>query len=156
MMGHLGMKDWQQVGLIVPFFIIGTTILLIKSKELNALTMGDNSALQLGVNVKKEKFLILLAVGLLTGSSVAVSGMIGFVGLIIPHFIRLLVGSNHKHVLPISILIGSSYLTFADIIARTIIDPKELPIGVITAIIGAPVFTWLLIRQRSKGGHRNA
>lgn len=92
--------------------------------------------------------MILIGASLLTGASVAVSGSIGFVGLVIPHLVRLLVGPNHRHVLPLSFIIGGTFLMFADLLARIVIAPRELPIGVITAIIGAPVFAFLLIREK--------
>jgi iron complex transport system permease protein len=100
------------------------------------------------VDVKRGKIFILVGASLLTGAAVAVSGSIGFVGLVIPHLIRLITGPNHRHVLPLSMLVGGGFLVLADLGARTIIAPKELPIGVITALIGAPVFAALLVRER--------
>lgn len=148
LMGNVGMRGWSHVKLIVPFFIIGAFLLLMRSRELNAFALGEESAEHLGVNVQKGKVSVLVGASLLTGAAVAVSGSIGFVGLVIPHFIRLLVGPNHKHVLPLSMLAGGGYLIIADLVARTIIAPRELPIGVITALIGAPVFAILMIRER--------
>ncbi|MEY4480703.1 MAG: hypothetical protein RLZZ267_1381 [Bacillota bacterium] len=149
MMGNLGMKTWVHVWLMLPFFVVGSLILLLKTKELNALSLGENAASHIGVNVKKEKILLLLAATLLTGSAVSISGAIGFVGLVIPHLVRIVIGANHKNLLPLSMLIGGAFLAFADSIARTVIEPRELPIGVITALIGAPVFSWLLVRHRT-------
>jgi iron complex transport system permease protein len=148
LMGSIGMRGWSHVKLIIPFFIIGAILLLSRSRDLNALALGEESAEHLGVNVHRGKLVILVGASLLTGASVAVSGSIGFVGLVIPHFMRLIVGPNHKHVLPLSMLTGGGFLILADLISRTIIAPKELPIGVITALIGAPVFAILLIRER--------
>ncbi|MFD2444916.1 FecCD family ABC transporter permease [Bacillus sp. CGMCC 1.16607] len=148
LMGSIGMRGWSHVKLIIPFFIVGALMLLSRSRDLNALALGEESAEHLGVNVHRGKLFILIGASLLTGASVAVSGSIGFVGLVIPHFIRLLVGPNHKHVLPLSMLTGGGFLILADLISRTIIAPKELPIGVITALIGAPIFAVLLIRER--------
>ncbi|MEX2416733.1 MAG: iron ABC transporter permease [Paenibacillaceae bacterium] len=151
MMGSVGMRGWSHLELFMPFFLIGAAIVLMHHRELNALAVGEESAQHLGVDVKKRKIWILIGASLLTGSSVAVSGSIGFVGLVIPHLVRLLTGPNHRHVLPLSMLMGGAYLVLADLIARTIIAPKELPIGVITALIGAPVFAVLLMRRFRRG-----
>ncbi|XQY93722.1 FecCD family ABC transporter permease [Metabacillus sp. HB246100] len=148
LMGNIGMRGWSHVKLLVPFFIIGSLMLMIRSKELNAFALGEEAAEHLGVNVQKGKVLIIIGASLLTGAAVSVSGSIGFVGLVIPHFTRLLVGPNHRHVLPLSLFIGGGYLILADLLARTLLAPSELPIGVITALIGAPIFALLLIRER--------
>lgn len=150
LMGNIGMRGWDHLQLFTPFFVIGTLILLFHHRELNALALGEEAAQHIGVDVARKKKWILLGASLLTGSAVAVSGSIGFVGLVIPHLIRLLTGPNHRHVLPLSLLFGGAYLVLADMLARTIISPEELPIGVITALIGAPLFATLLMRQRSK------
>jgi iron complex transport system permease protein len=152
LMGNIGMRGWTHVKLIFPFLIIGSLLLLLRYRELNALALGESSAQNIGVNVKKSKVWILTGASLLTGASVAVSGTVGFVGLVIPHLVRLLVGPNHRHVLPLSMLIGSSYLVVADLLARTLIAPSELPIGVITALIGTPIFALLLIREKARKG----
>jgi iron complex transport system permease protein len=146
--GSVGMRGWNHVQLIVPFMILGTLILFIHFRELNALALGEEAADHIGVDVKRGKIFILVGASLLTGAAVAVSGSIGFVGLVIPHLIRLITGPNHRHVLPLSMLVGGGFLVLADLGARTIIAPKELPIGVITALIGAPVFAALLVRER--------
>ncbi|MGM0836398.1 MAG: FecCD family ABC transporter permease [Bacillota bacterium] len=146
--GSVGMRGWSHVQLIVPFMILGTLILFIHYRELNAMALGEEAADHIGVDVKRGKIFILVGASLLTGAAVAVSGSIGFVGLVIPHLIRLMTGPNHRHVLPLSMLVGGGFLVLADLGARTIIAPKELPIGVITALIGAPVFAALLVRER--------
>jgi len=151
LMGSVGMRGWSHLQLFIPFFLIGAAILLLHHRELNALAMGEESAQHLGLDVKKRKIWILVGASLLTGASVAVSGSIGFVGLVIPHLVRLITGPNHRHVLPLSMLTGGAYLVLADLIARTIIAPKELPIGVITALVGAPVFAILLMRRFGRG-----
>ncbi len=148
LMGNIGMRGWNHVVLALPFILIGIVILLLQSRELNALSLGEKSAHHLGVNVRRRKYWILVGASLLTGASVAVSGTIGFVGLVIPHLVRYLTGPNHRHVLPVSMMIGGGYLVLADLLSRTIIAPKELPIGVITALIGAPVFAILLVREK--------
>jgi len=124
-------------------------ILIANSKELNAMSFGEERAQHLGVNVQRRKLTILIAGSILTGAAVAVSGTIGFVGLVIPHLTRILWGPDHTHLLPLSILTGSGFLILADLVSRTIISPVELPIGVITALIGAPVFGLILLKRRS-------
>lgn len=146
--GSVAMRGWSYLQLIIPFMLVGSFMLITHYRELNALALGEDAAEHIGVNVKRGKTFILIGASLLTGASVAVSGTIGFVGLVIPHLVRLVTGPNHRHVLPISMLTGGAFLILADVLARTIIAPKELPIGVITALIGAPLFAVLLIRNR--------
>lgn len=148
LLGSVSMRGWEYIKIILPFFVIGSGILLFNVKELNAMAFGEERAHHLGVNVQRRKLSILTAGSILTGSAVAVSGTIGFVGLVIPHLSRLLWGPDHKHLLPLSILTGSGFLILADLISRTIISPTELPIGVITALIGAPVFAIILMQKK--------
>nr|WP_263327533.1 iron ABC transporter permease [Neobacillus sp. Marseille-Q6967] len=148
LLGSVSMRGWEYIKIIVPFFILGSAILIFNTKELNAMSFGEERAHHLGVNVQKRKLVILSAGSVLTGAAVAVSGTIGFVGLVIPHLSRLLWGPDHKHLLPLSIITGSGFLILADLISRTIISPTELPIGVITAIIGAPVFAIILLQRK--------
>lgn len=150
--GSVGMRGWHYVLLFLPFLVVGIVLLLIHHRDLNALALGEHSAAHVGVEVRRSKLLILIGASLLTGSAVAVSGTIGFVGLVIPHVVRLLAGPDHKHVLPLSILIGGSFLALTDLLARTLIAPQELPVGVITALVGAPVFAFLLLRERAGKG----
>ncbi|WP_100398496.1 FecCD family ABC transporter permease [Bacillus sp. FJAT-44742] len=150
LMGSVSMRGWSHVFLMLPFFIAGAVILFANSRELNAMVFGEETAKTLGVNTEARKISILLGASLLTGSAVAVSGTIGFVGLVIPHLVRLLFGADHRHHLPLSLLIGGAFLVLTDMAARTLIAPTELPIGVLTAIIGAPVFGLLLLRERKK------
>ncbi len=148
LMGSVAMRGWEYTYLLLPFVVVGAIILLFNASELNALGFGEERARTLGVNVKRRKLWILSAASMLTGASVAVSGTIGFVGLVIPHMTRALFGHDHRHLLPLSIIIGAAFLILADLVARTIIAPTELPIGVVTAIIGAPTFAYILYRQR--------
>ncbi|WP_462409697.1 FecCD family ABC transporter permease [Neobacillus sp. Marseille-QA0830] len=148
LLGSVSMRGWEYVKLILPFFIIGAGILFLNSKELNAMSFGEERAHHLGVNVQKRKLIILTAGSILTGAAVAVSGTIGFVGLVIPHLVRLVWGPDHRHLLPLSILIGGAFLIMADLVSRTIISPTELPIGVITALLGAPAFALILIQRK--------
>ncbi|NSL50480.1 FecCD family ABC transporter permease [Calidifontibacillus erzurumensis] len=150
LMGSVSMRGWVYVYMILPFTIAGVIILLLNCKELNALSFGEETAQQLGVDVAKRKIMILIGASLLTGSAVAVSGTIGFVGLVIPHITRMIWGPDHYKLLPISMINGGAFLILADLVARTIIAPQELPIGVITAIIGAPVFAFIFFRNSRK------
>lgn len=150
LLGSVSMRGWSYVGIILPFFILGSLILLMNTKELNAMSLGEERAQHLGVDVGKRKMLILIAGSILTGAAVAVSGTIGFVGLVIPHLTRKLWGSDHVHLLPLSMIIGASFLILTDLLSRTIISPQVLPVGVITALVGAPVFAIILIKQRRR------
>lgn len=151
LLGSVSMRGWKYILILIPFFLIGSLLLIIQANELNVMSFGEEQAQHIGVAVQRKKMLIMIAGSILTGAAVAVSGTIGFVGLVIPHFVRLLIGPNHRHVLPASILVGASFLILADLVARTVISPAELPIGVITALIGAPIFGLILMRQRLKG-----
>jgi len=148
LLGSVSMRGWEYIKMILPFFILGSGILFFNAKELNAMSFGEERAQHLGVNVQKRKLVVLTAGSILTGASVSVSGTIGFVGLVIPHLVRIIWGPDHKHLLPLSVLIGGGFLILADLVSRTIISPTELPIGVITALIGAPVFGVILIERK--------
>ncbi len=150
LLGSVAMRGWEHVLIILPFFVIGSFILLLNTRELNAFSFGEDQAKHLGVNVESKKMLILIAGSMLTGAAVSVSGVIGFVGLVIPHFVRLLFGPEHRSLLLKSMIIGAIFLILADLVSRIIIQPQELPIGVITALIGAPIFALILIRQNVK------
>ncbi|MDN7226560.1 iron ABC transporter permease [Planococcus liqunii] len=151
LLGSVSMRGWPYVQMSLPFMLIGSFLLWLQRRELNAMLFGEERAQHLGVDVKKSKLMILISGSLLTGSAVAVSGTIGFVGLVVPHMTRLVWGSDHRHVLPLSFINGAALLIICDLVSRTIISPTELPIGVITAFIGAPVFAFIFFRQR-KGG----
>lgn len=148
LLGSVSMRGWEYIKIILPFFVLGSSLLIFNAKELNAMSFGEERAHHLGVNVQKRKLLILTAGSILTGAAVAVSGTIAFVGLVIPHLSRLLWGPDHRQLLPLSIITGSGFLILADLISRTIISPTELPIGVITALIGAPVFALILLQRK--------
>jgi iron complex transport system permease protein len=150
LMGSVSMRGWDYIVIIFPFFLVGSLLLLINGRELNAMSFGEEKAQHIGVNVQRRKMLVLIAGSILSGAAVAVSGTIGFVGLVIPHLTRLLWGPDHRHLLPLSLLTGSGFLILADLLARTIIAPTELPIGVITSIIGAPVFAIILMNRRNE------
>ncbi len=150
LLGSVSMRGWTYIKLILPFFIIGSLLLLFNARELNALSFGEERAKYAGVNVERRKLMILVSGSILTGAAVAVSGTIGFVGLVVPHFIRILWGPDHRRLLPLSIMIGGGFLILADLLSRTIVSPAELPIGVITALIGAPAFAAILMNKRKE------
>ena len=120
---------------------------MINYRNLNLLLPGDESAGALGINVRRFQKLLVLIASLMAGVTISVSGKIGFVGLMVPHFTRLIVGSNHKKVLPVSALLGGILVVWVDVAARMIIAPEELPVGILTAVIGGPIFIWLLKRN---------
>ncbi len=149
-MGSLSSTSWNQVALMIPLFIIGSTILLLKANEMNMLVMGDHDAHSLGVNTEKNKVIILFTSALLVSLAVAVSGIIGFVGIIIPHLLRLLFGPNHKSLLPLSFVCGAIFLLICDTFSRTLLDNSEIPIGIITALTGGPFFLMLLKHHKNR------
>ncbi|MEG0381047.1 MAG: iron ABC transporter permease, partial [Kurthia sp.] len=150
LMGSVSMRGWPYVKMIWPFMLMGAILVWLNRRELNAMLFGEERARYLGVNVKKSKWMILLGGAMLTGAAVPVSGTIAFVGLVVPHMTRMLFTSDHRHLLPLSILNGATLLVICDLISRTIIAPTELPIGVITSFIGAPVFSYIFFKQRRK------
>jgi iron complex transport system permease protein len=147
LMGDLSLAEWREITLAGLFLIFGFVVIFIYARHLNLIAISEETAMQLGVNVEQTKIILLLAASLVTGVAVSVSGIIGFVGLIVPHMMRIVVGSDHRLLLPSSVLFGSSFLIVADTFARTIIAPAELPVGVITVLCGAPYFIYLLRRK---------
>ena len=144
MSGSLAGAKWEYLGIPLVVLVVCIFVLMINYRGLNLLLLGDESAGSLGINVRRLQKLLILVASLMTGVTVAVSGSIGFVGLMVPHFTRLLVGGDHKKVLPVSALLGGILVVWVDVVARMIIAPEELPVGILTAIIGGPVFIWLL------------
>lgn len=151
-MGSFSGRGWSYVALMIPFFIIGAIPLLFLSRELDAFSLGEEQAEYIGVNTKRIKFLILILVSILVGVSVAVSGTIGFVGLVIPHMTRFITGPNHKKLLPVSALFGAGFLMATDLLSRTILSPAELPIGVVTSLIGAILFIYIFYSRTGVKG----
>jgi iron complex transport system permease protein len=147
-MGSFAMKGWLYVQLLIPFFVIGTVGILFKCREMDLLTFGEDEAASAGVAVEQVKKQLFFHGAVLTGSSVALSGTIGFVDLIAPHVARSIVGSNHRYVVPMSFFIGGALMTVSDLIARTVVSPSELPVGAVTAIIGAPFFAYVYFRKK--------
>ncbi|WP_082571487.1 putative F420-0 ABC transporter permease subunit [Agromyces sp. Root1464] len=148
LLGSLAGTDWVSVAIAGGALVAIGIPLIASARTLDAFAFGDAAASALGVHVGRSRLLLLGGTALLTGALVAVSGSIGFVGLILPHGVRLLVGSRHRALLPLSALAGALFLVWADTAARTLFDPRELPVGIITALVGGPVFALLLMRRR--------
>lgn len=150
MLGSLGGATWETVSVLVPFILIPVILLPFMGKALNAFALGETQADHLGLKINQVKRNVVILSTMAVGASVSVSGIIGFVGLLVPHTVRLIIGVNNKYVLPASALLGALILTLADMIARTIVAPVELPIGVITALLGTPLFLYILIKDKKK------
>jgi iron complex transport system permease protein len=150
--GSLGAAKWEQLGIPGFTVLVTTLLLLLQSRQLNALLAGDETAVSLGVSVQRFRLQLFVLTSLLVGTVVAISGAIGFVGLMIPHIVRFLVGADHRRVLPIAALLGGAYLVVVDLIARVVIAPSELPVGIVTAAVGGPFFLLLLRQRRTMGG----
>ena len=148
--GGLGASTWTDVQLCVPFIILGICVSVVLSRDLNLLMLGDEEARSLGARVSLTRNTLLLSTSLITGAAVAFSGTIAFVGLIAPHTLRLIVGADHRVLVPLSALAGGVFLLAADTLSRTVIDPAEVPVGVVTALTGAPFFLMLLARNKAR------
>jgi iron complex transport system permease protein len=146
-LGRLSSATWGDVRLVLPYVVFSTVVLLLHRRLLDVLRVGDEEATALGVNVPRVRLVVVIAATLGTASVVAVSGLIGFVGIIVPHAVRLVVGTSYRLVLPISLLFGAAFLILADIPGRVLDNPAETPIGVVTAFLGAPFFL-LILRTR--------
>jgi ABC-type Fe3+-siderophore transport system permease subunit len=150
LMGNLGMLDLRELGVVSVYFVIGIVVFFRIARGLNLMALGEETAVTLGLNAERTKRTAVLASALLTGAVVSVSGLISFVGIMIPHVLRSVIGPDHRLLLPASILGGGIFLMSADTIARTLIAPTEIPVGVITALCGGPFFLILLRRGRMK------
>lgn len=147
-LGRLGTAGWHEVRLLVPYALVASVVLLAQRRTLDVLSVGDEEATSLGLDPVRSRAVVVVAASLATAAAVAVSGLIGFVGIIVPHTIRLLVGSSYRVILPLSMLFGAAFLAVADLVARTLLAPGEVPIGVITAFFGAPFFALVLRTSR--------
>jgi iron complex transport system permease protein len=148
LLGSLQVYDLNLLGVVGAIVIISIGVIYFFSQDLNAMSLGEEEALHLGIDVEKIKKIMLVVTALATGALVSVSGMIGFVGLIVPHIMRLVVGPNHKILIPATCLAGAAFLVLCDTLARTLMPPIEIPIGMITSLIGTPVFIILLKRKQ--------
>lgn len=152
LLGSLGGITWDRLLIAGPLICIGAMLLPVFARHLNALLLGESEAVHLGFHVERTKRIIVVLAALATGTAVALTGVIGFIGLVVPHLVRLVTGPDHRLVLPASVLAGSALLLIADLFARTVVLPAELPIGILTACVGGPFFLWLLLRRRRRGG----
>ncbi len=148
LMGSLALADWEKVRTVLPYVLGGLAVIAWHAHSLNVLQLDEEQAQSLGVAVERTKGLLILAVSLATAAAVSVSGTVGFVGLIIPHIVRLIWGPDHRFLLPMSGILGAVGVILADSAARTLFSPRELPLGVVTAVAGAPFFLYLLRRQK--------
>ncbi len=148
-LGRLDTAGWHDVLLVAPYVLVSSAVILMHRRLLDVLAVGDEEAATLGLNVRRVRLTIVVFATIGTAAAVAVSGLIGFVGIIVPHAIRLGIGSSYRIVLPLSLLVGGGFLVLADVIARTVISPAELPIGVVTAFFGAPFFAVVLRNSRT-------
>jgi iron complex transport system permease protein len=148
LLGRLATSGWRDVGIVLPYAVFAWVVLIAHRRLLDVLSVGDDEAAALGVNVARVRLLVVAAATIATAAAVAVAGLIGFVGIIVPHTIRLIVGGSYRLLLPLSVIVGAGFLVFSDVIARTIPSPAELPIGVVTAFFGAPFFALVLLTSR--------
>jgi iron complex transport system permease protein len=148
LMGSFSLSEWSEVRVVLPYVITGVVIILLYARSLNVMQLDEEQAQQLGVDVEKVKRILLGAATLITAAAVSFVGTIGFVGIIMPHIVRLIWGPDYRFLLPLSLLSGGVFLILADLVARTALAPMEIPVGVITAICGAPFFLYILRRKR--------
>jgi iron complex transport system permease protein len=147
-LGRLSTAGWQEVLLVLPYMVVSTAVLLVHRRALDVLAVGEDEATALGLDARRTRLAVVVAASLGTAAAVAVSGLIAFVGIIVPHTVRLLAGSSYRVILPLSFLFGGAFLVFTDLVARTVASPAEIPIGVVTAFLGAPFFVLVLRTSR--------
>jgi iron complex transport system permease protein len=152
LMGGLDDRTWVHVGLAAPLVTVGVAAAVLLARDLDLLTTGEDAALTLGLDVERTKQRVLVVAAVLTGTAVAVSGVIGFVGLIVPHAVRMLFGPSHRRLIPAAAVSGALFVVAADLVARTLIAPIEIRLGIITGVCGAPFFLWLINRHRREVG----
>ncbi len=151
LLGGSLMSGWQPVVAVLPYVIVGLAVLLMSGHALNVLQFGEEQASQMGLPAERVKFLLILAASLTAASAVAFSGIIGFIGLIVPHLVRLVWGADYRRLIPLSIISGGSALLIADLLSRVVLAPQIVPVGIVTALAGAPFFLWVLRRAKNQG-----
>ncbi|HEU0292953.1 MAG TPA: iron ABC transporter permease [Anaerolineales bacterium] len=151
LLGGVSLVGWDTTLALIPYLAIGMATLVLGGYALNLLQFGDDQATQMGLNVRRAKFIIIIAASLVTAAAVSFAGIIGFVGLVVPHIVRIWWGVDYRRLIPLSILGGASVLLFADVLARIVLAPQELPVGIVTALAGAPFFLWVLRRSKNQG-----
>lgn len=149
-MGSLAMRGWSYAGILLPYFVGGLIVLIAYSRSLNMLALGERQAAHMGLHVERTKWIVLLTATFVAAAAVSVAGVIGFVGLVVPHLLRLIFGADYRLLIPMSAIGGALYVLWADTIARTLLAPTEIPLGVVTSFLGAPFFAFLLIRNKRK------
>jgi iron complex transport system permease protein len=151
LLGGVSLVGWDATLALIPYIGVGLITLILTGYALNLLQFGDDQATQMGLNVRRAKFIIIVAASLVTAGAVSFAGIIGFVGLIVPHIVRIWWGVDYRRLIPLSIISGAAILLVADVLARIVIRPQELPVGIVTAIAGAPFFLWVLRRAKNQG-----
>ena len=151
LLGGSLMSGWQPVLAVLPYVLLGLLVLLASGHALNVLQFGEEQASQMGLPAERVKFWLILAASLTTAAAVAFSGIIGFIGLIVPHLVRLLWGADYRRLMPLAIVSGGTALLLADLLARVVLAPQILPVGIVTALAGAPFFLWILRRSKYQG-----
>lgn len=152
LMGSLALRGWSFTFVLMPYLAIGIVVLLSYGRTLNLFALGERQAAHLGVNIKRTRLVVLVVSTLITSAAVSIVGTVGFVGLVVPHLVRLIVGPDYRILLPLSVIFGAIYVLWADTIARTLLSPTEIPLGVVTAFLGAPFFAYLLRRNKQMTG----
>ncbi|WP_240421430.1 FecCD family ABC transporter permease [Paenibacillus periandrae] len=152
LMGSLTLRGWSYSLILLPYLVFGALLLLLYGRAMNLLSLGEAQAAHMGVNVERTKLTVLIAATLVTAAAVSVSGVVAFVGLIVPHLLRLLVGPDYRLLLPLSLIGGALYVLCADTLGRMLLSPTEIPLGVVTAFLGAPFFVYLLRKSRRRAG----
>ncbi len=152
LMGSLSFRGWSFTYVLLPYLIVGFVILIAYSRALNLFALGERQAAHLGVNVDRTKLIVLVVSTLVTAAAVSISGIIGFVGLVVPHLVRMLVGPDYRILIPMATIFGGIYVLWADTLARMLLVPTEIPLGVVTAFLGAPFFAYLLKKNKRTGG----
>jgi iron complex transport system permease protein len=151
LLGGVSLVGWDVTLALIPYLALGMTMLVLTGYALNLLQFGDDQAAQMGLSVRRAKFIIIVAASLVTAAAVSFAGIIGFVGLVVPHIVRIWWGVDYRRLIPLSIIGGASVLLFADVLARIVLAPQELPVGIVTALAGAPFFLWVLRRAKNQG-----
>jgi iron complex transport system permease protein len=150
LLGGAMMSGWSPVLAVLPYTALGLGVLLVSGHALNVMQFGEEQAQQLGLPVERLRRLVIVAASLTTAAAVSFAGIIGFIGLIVPHLVRFVWGADYRRILPLSVLLGAGVLLIADVLARALMAPQELPVGIITALAGAPFFLWILRRARQQ------
>jgi iron complex transport system permease protein len=151
LLGGVSLVSWEATLALIPYLGIGLSTLILTGYALNLLQFGDDQATQMGLNIRRAKFIIIVAASLVTAAAVSFAGIIGFVGLVVPHIVRIWWGVDYRRLIPLSIIGGAAVLLFADVLARIVLAPQELPLGIVTALAGAPFFLWVLRRAKNQG-----